>query len=83
LLTAYPVTALRGPTGAGDSFAGAFLGYLAAVNDTGFATLKKAVAYATVTASLTVEAFSCDRLESAGSTAIEQRYQELVCMVSF
>ncbi len=83
LLTAYPVTELRDPTGAGDSFAGAFLGYLAAVNNTGFATLKKAVAYATVTASLTVEAFSCDRLESAGSTAIEQRYQELVCMVSF
>lgn len=82
-LTAYPVTQLRDPTGAGDSFAGAFMGYLAAVNDTGFGSLKKAVAYATVTASLTVEAFSCDKLESAGSAAIEKRYQELVCMVSF
>ena len=82
-LPSYPVTRIHDPTGAGDSFAGAFLGYLAAVNDTGFAALKRALAYATVTASMTVEAFSCDRLESAGSAAIEQRYKELVCMVSF
>jgi len=78
---AYPVTELRDPTGAGDSFAGALLGYLAAVNDTSPAAMRRAMAYATVTASLTVEAFSCDRLESAGAAAIAGRYQELLAMV--
>ena len=81
-IPAYPVTDLRDPTGAGDSFAGALLGYLAAKNDTSFAAIKKAMLYATVTASLTVEAFSCDRLESAGSKAIEERHAELLKLIS-
>ncbi len=81
-LPAYPVTELRDPTGAGDSFAGAFLGYCAAVGRTDFATLKRAMLYATVTASLTVEAFSCDRLESAGAAEIEKRCRELQALIS-
>jgi len=79
-LPAYPVTELRDPTGAGDSFAGALLGCLAACDSTSFATLKKAMLYATATASMTVEDFSCDRLESAGADAIQGRYDELVGM---
>lgn len=80
-LPAYPVTELRDPTGAGDSFAGALLGYLAATGDLSPASFRRAMAYATVTASLTVEAFSCDRLESAGAEAVAARYQELLTMV--
>ncbi len=80
-LPAYPVTDLRDPTGAGDSFAGALLGYLAATQDASFEGIKRAMVYATATASLTVEAFSCDRLESAGSDAIRQRHQEILELV--
>jgi len=76
----YPVTELNDPTGAGDSFAGAFIGYLAKHEDTSAAAMKQALLYATATASLTVEAFSCDRLETAGNEAIEQRYQDLLKM---
>ncbi|MDX2108676.1 MAG: PfkB family carbohydrate kinase [Verrucomicrobiota bacterium] len=81
-LPAFPVTELRDPTGAGDSFAGALLGYLASQHRSDFATLKKAMLYATVTASLTVEAFSCDRLESAGPVEIQRRHDELHRMIS-
>jgi len=82
-LPSYPVTALRDPTGAGDSFAGAMVGFLAAAGARDFEAHKHALAYATVTASLTVEAFSCDRLESAGAAELKKRYEELVRMVSF
>jgi sugar/nucleoside kinase (ribokinase family) len=80
-LPAYPVTDLRDPTGAGDSFAGALLGYLAATQDVGFDGIKRAMVYATATASLTVEAFSCDRLESAGPEAIHLRHQEILELI--
>jgi sugar/nucleoside kinase (ribokinase family) len=73
ILPAFPVEELADPTGAGDSFAGAFIGYLAAVNDVSLPTLKQAIIYATATASLTVEAFSCDRLEAAGAAEIDSR----------
>ncbi len=74
----YPVTELRDPTGAGDSFAGAFIGHLAAKDSTDFSVLKEALFYATATASLTVEAFSLERLETAGKEALEARYKELI-----
>lgn len=79
-LPAYPVTELRDPTGAGDSFAGALLGYLAAHDETDFAAIRKAMVYATATASMTVEDFSCDRLETAGADAIQTRFNELISM---
>ncbi|MBT5690450.1 MAG: sugar kinase [Opitutae bacterium] len=79
-LPAYPVTELRDPTGAGDSFSGGLLGYLAAHDDTSFKTICKAMVYATATASMTVEDFSCDRLESAGADAIQARSDELLAM---
>lgn len=82
-LPAYPVTELRDPTGAGDSYAGAILGYLAAQGTSEFGAIKRAMVYGAAVASLTVEAFGCDRLESAGADAIEARYDELVRMVSF
>ena len=81
-LPAYPVVEFKDPTGAGDSFAGALIGYLAATDQSDFATLKQAMLYATATASLTVEALSCDRLESGGSATIEQRVTELTNMIN-
>ncbi len=81
-LPAYPVEELHDPTGAGDSFAGAFVGYLAAHDRTDFAAMRSALAYATVTASLTVESFSCDRLEAAGAAEITRRLDALRSLVS-
>ena len=84
ILPAYPVTDLRDPTGAGDSFAGALIGALSALNDTSFASIRRAMAYAAATASLTVEDFSFFRLAApqAGAT-IEQRAKQLRAMTSF
>jgi len=78
MLPAYPVTELRDPTGAGDSFAGALLGYLAAADATDFATLRQAMVYGTAVASLTVEAFSTDRLAKSGCAEIRKRRKELL-----
>lgn len=80
-LPAYPVTELRDPTGAGDSFAGALLGHLAATGKTDFATLRQAMIYGTVVASLTVEAFSTDRLTDTGCREIRRRRKELLRMI--
>jgi sugar/nucleoside kinase (ribokinase family) len=81
-LPAYPVTQLHDPTGAGDSFAGALIGRLASRNRSDFSAIKEAMLYATCTASLTVEAFGCDRLESAGKTEIEDRVTALKQLIT-
>lgn len=82
-IPAYPVTKFIDPTGAGDSYAGALIGYLASVNRTDFAALKKAVAYATAAASLTVESFSVERLSKAGRKTVDARYRELEKITRF
>ena len=81
-LPAFPVTELRDPTGAGDSFAGALMGRLSSKNRHDFHSIKEAMVYATCTASLTVEAFGCDRLESAGVEAIKERTEKLLKLIS-
>jgi sugar/nucleoside kinase (ribokinase family) len=81
-LPAYPVTQLHDPTGAGDSFAGALIGRLSSRNRSDFSAIKEAMLYATCTASLTVEAFGCDRLESAGKSEIEERVSYLHQLIS-
>jgi sugar/nucleoside kinase (ribokinase family) len=74
MLPAYPVTRLKDPTGAGDSFAGALIGALAAQNSTAFDALKRAMVYATAVGSLTVEEFSFDRISApqAGSEILKR-----------
>ena len=59
-LPAYPVEQVIDPTGAGDTFAGGFMGYLAKVGKVNSLTLKKALAYGTVAASFNVEEFGLD-----------------------
>mgnify|MGYP001572555714 CR=1 FL=1 len=60
-LPAYPTAKVIDPTGAGDTFAGGFMGYLAKVKKTNEATIKKALAYGTVAASFNVESFGLDK----------------------
>ncbi len=74
---AYPIKSLYDPTGAGDSFAGSLIGHMAKNNDTSFEAIKKAMLYATACASLTVESFSCDKLEASGIEEIERRVEYL------
>ncbi len=73
ILPAYPLESVFDPTGAGDTFAGALMGYLAKTGDFGFENLKKAVAYGTIVASFTVEDFSLDRLQRLETREIEER----------
>ena len=76
-LPAYPVENVVDPTGAGDSFAGGLMGALAEADDFSMDSLRRAMAFGTVCASVTVEAFSTAGLESASRTVIQDRYDEL------
>jgi sugar/nucleoside kinase (ribokinase family) len=82
-LSGYPSRRVVDPTGAGDCFAGAMMGYLASVGRLGPAVLRKAVAYGAVTASLAIEDFSLHRLVAASRQEIDQRFRELRGMVRF
>jgi sugar/nucleoside kinase (ribokinase family) len=77
VLPAYPATEVRDPTGAGDSFAGGLMGYLAEVNRMDFDTLKTAVAYGTVVASFTIADFSLSGLTSVTRRDIDIRLEML------
>jgi sugar/nucleoside kinase (ribokinase family) len=71
---------VRDPTGAGDSFAGGFLGYLdreGATSETETATLRRAMAYGTVLASFNVEDFGTERVAELGLADVEERLDEL------
>lgn len=74
---AYPLEEVRDPTGAGDSFAGGFMGYLARHGgEITPALLRRAVIHGSAVASFTVEEFSVDRLRRLTPAEIEQRYRE-------
>lgn len=73
-LPAYPVTKLVDPTGAGDSFAGGFIGYLTKLNSINKKAIKKAVAYGTVIASFNVEGFGLERTAGLTLKEINQRF---------
>lgn len=77
ILPAYPAADVKDPTGAGDSFAGGLLGYLAQVGKTDFDSLKTAVAYGTVVASFTIADFSLAGLTSITRTDIDGRLETL------
>ena len=73
VIPAFPVVELHDPTGAGDSFVGALTGYLAGKDSCDFASLKQAMVYGAATASLTVESFSCYKLEENGFDEVQRR----------
>lgn len=82
LLPAYPVEEVHDPTGAGDCFAGAFMGHLAASGREGPLPLRQALFTATVVASFDVEAFGVERLRSLTAAEIEARGRELARMLA-
>ena len=82
-LPAYPLEEVRDPTGAGDTFAAGFLGHLARSGDLSWKNLKLALAYGTIVASFTVEAFSLDRLLEITPEDLERRLEAFLGFVKF
>jgi len=80
---AYPLESVFDPTGAGDTFAGGFMGYLASTMNFTEESMRKAVIFGSVMASLNVEAFSLDRLRSLDYKEIVGRYREFKSMTHF
>lgn len=80
---AYPLESVFDPTGAGDTFAGGFMGYLAQRGLTDAASVRKAMIFGAVMASFTVEDFSLERLKRLKADEIEERYGAFQAMVSF
>jgi cytidine kinase len=82
---AFPLEDIHDPTGAGDTFAGGFTGYLAGLEKETFefADLKKAVVYGSLLASFCVESFSLDRLRTLSREEVEERYQLFKVMSHF
>ena len=75
-LPAYPTSKVTDPTGAGDSFAGGMMGYLAANNTVDFSALRKSLGYATVVASFALEQFSLEGLLNITLDDINRRLEE-------
>ena len=80
---AYPLEEVFDPTGAGDTFAGGFLGYLASTGEQGDAALRRAVVVGSTLASFCCEAFSLDRLLTLTRTEIDERYREFQDLTRF
>ena len=83
VLPAFPATDVKDPTGAGDSFAGAFMGHLAQTGKTDFESLKQAVAFGTVAASFTIADFSLAGLTSISKADIDARFTALRKLTRF
>jgi sugar/nucleoside kinase (ribokinase family) len=80
---AFPLEAIRDPTGAGDTFAGGMVGYLANSMNFDDATVRKAIIMGSVMASFNVEAFSLDRLRTLTYGEIEARYRVFKRLTQF
>ncbi len=83
VLPAFPTEDVVDPTGAGDTFAGGMMGYLAEQNNFDPVTLKKAMGYGIVTASYNVEDFSLDRLKKIDRNDLELRMDKFKRMLGF
>ena len=80
---ALPLESVFDPTGAGDSFAGGFIGYLSKTNDTSFENMKSAVIHGSVMASFCVEKFGTKKLTEITQKDILERVQEFVELSKF
>lgn len=80
---AYPLESVYDPTGAGDTFAGGFLGYLAANNNQDERAIRQAIIFGSVMASFTVEDFSLNRLRSLDYREIEERFKRFKLLTEF
>lgn len=80
---AYPLESVFDPTGAGDSFAGGFVGYLDNLKNFGPKQLRQAIIFGSVMASFNVEDFSLNRMKSLDYKEIEERYREFKGLTHF
>jgi len=80
---AYPLEEVFDPTGAGDTFAGGFMGYLANTGDPSEEGIRQAIIFGSVMASFNVEDFSLNRLKSLDYPEIEERYRSFKAMTHF
>ena len=80
---ALPLEDVFDPTGAGDSFAGGFIGYLAKTKDISFENMKRAIIFGSAMASFTVEKFGTERLIGLSQEDVSDRVQEFVDLVQF
>lgn len=80
---ALPLEEVFDPTGAGDTFAGGFVGYIAKQDDISFETMKSAIIYGSAMASFCVEKFGTERIINLSKTQIDQRVQSFIDLVQF
>ena len=80
---AFPLESVFDPTGAGDSFAGGFIGYLSETGDLSEANMRRAVIYGSVMGSFAVEKFSIERLLTVTRAEIDQRVRDMRRLVTF
>ncbi|MBW8050270.1 MAG: sugar kinase [Cytophagales bacterium] len=80
---ALPLEDVFDPTGAGDSFAGGFIGYLASTNDISFQNMKRAIIYGSAMASFCVEKFGTERLVGLSKEGLQDRVRQFVDLVQF
>jgi len=80
---AFPLEQVKDPTGAGDTFAGGFMGHLASVESLSDETLRQAIIFGSVMASFNVEEFSLNRLRRLTRMDIESRYRDFKRLTHF
>ncbi len=80
---ALPLEDVFDPTGAGDTFAGGFIGYIASTKDVSFENMKRAIIYGSAMASFCVEKFGTERLLNLTQKEVEGRVQQFVDLVQF
>jgi sugar/nucleoside kinase (ribokinase family) len=80
---AMPLEEVMDPTGAGDTFAGGFIGYLAHTNDISFENMKRAIIIGSALASFTVEKFGTERIINITDSEIDNRIHSFVNLVDF
>jgi sugar/nucleoside kinase (ribokinase family) len=80
---AFPLESPKDPTGAGDSFAGGFIGHISRTGDASEETMRQAIIYGSVMASFNVEDFSLDRLDRLTRDEIDGRYRAFSRLTRF
>jgi len=80
---ALPLEEVFDPTGAGDTFAGGFIGYLASTGDISFDNMKRAIIYGSAMASFCVEKFGVERIVNLSKNDLDERVQEFIDLVQF
>jgi sugar/nucleoside kinase (ribokinase family) len=80
---ALPLEEVFDPTGAGDTFAGGFMGYIAATDDASFDNMKRAIIAGSALASFCVEKFGTERLTEITRAEIDARIEQFVSLTNF